>query len=739
MRRRLASACVTVLVGLSPALLAADGAKTNSWVGCEGNAVRNHTAAEQTVLAGHPRVSYEDIKDIDAMAAAIRGARPGLSMSRDWWRWDRLLTRTADHRYTDRNALKILRAVLVGGILDRYQALAAKGEGDLVHLFFLTRSYPRVTKGYPRYRGPLKIGGHMAFRELHGGCGPHAGWGGAARMRIYQALVRQNMLTQKEQGLFKKLVHQSFSAEFIDFKKAPRGANNHAFGNVGGIALALKMFPDVPQANEARAWLDDVLGNLTGFGDWKEWTYYPYGPIFLHGLVDLVENGKLEKDRELVYAIGRRCLGFVHGGGVRGNPNAGSTVSMSRARMQAMYANPWQMGYYNIESSARDGHFWYRMAKFFKDPEFLWAAVQVNLGGRSPAGKVPPAWQKAYNERYRWFINRNLEPKVPQSRASIGYLSPLKHKIPERLYLLPGKQSGWPFVSFFLYDKKEGHLDNLSGHLYEYVVDGAKFLGTSGKYNALTKGGGTGEESLDLFLVMKGKHKFPLHPDQSGGGSGDYIRKGSIQHVDSALVAENNDAGDSYGRFAFDDYYGRGSRWKRQVVLTAEGCLVVRDQYDGGKDVDGYQAGPCWLLSPEPGWNEDQRPDRGPAKHDPRQNWFDAPSWDQAWWQTQKKRVLLYVHPGKGKTFGVFQQDTSRDITRPMGFEYYPTRNSYAKATVKAGKPEVFLSVLVPHHAKEKPEVVVQRIKSSVNNEGDAVVQVGDVSHSNPGRQELAR
>jgi len=631
-----------------------------------------------------------------------------------------------DHGHKDKNALKILRAVLVGGILDRYQALKAKGEGDLLHLFFLTRQYPRVTKGYPRYRGPLKIEGRMVFRELHGGCGPHAGWGGAARMRIYQELARQNMLTQEEQDLFKKLVHQSFSKRFIDFTRAPQNADNHAFGNVGGIVLALKMFPEVPQAKEAKAWLDRVWGALTTFGDWKEWTYYPYGPIFLHGFVDLVENGKLETDRKVIYAIAKRCLGFVHGGGVRGNPNSGAMTATSHARMQAICANPWQVGYYKVEKSARDGHFWYRMAKILEAPEFQWAAVQVNMGGRPPTGKVPPEWQKAYNDRYRWFINRDLKPKAPESKASIGYLSPLKHKIPERLYLLPGRESGKPFVSFFLYDKKEGHLDNLSGHLYEYAVDGARFLGTSGKYNNLDKGGGAGEESLDLFLVMKRTHHFPLHPDRSGD-SGDYIRKGSIQNVDSALAAENNDADDSYGQFAFDHYYGTGSRWTRQVVLTAEGYLVVRDQYDPGKDVDGYQAGPCWLLSPEPGWNKDKLPDRGPTNHDPRQNWFDAPAWDHAWWQTQKKRVLLYIHPGKGKTFGVIQQDTSRDITRPIGFEYYPTQNSYATATVTAGQPEVFLSVLVPHNAQEKAEAVVQRIKTQVNAKGDAVIDIGNV------------
>ena len=64
------------------------------------------------------------------------------------------------------------------------------------------------------------------------------------------------------------------------------------------------------------------------------------------------------------------------------------------------YENPWQSGYYAVEQNARDGHFWYRMAKHFKDPEFLWAAEQVILGGKGPDGKVSPEYIEAYNKRF---------------------------------------------------------------------------------------------------------------------------------------------------------------------------------------------------------------------------------------------------------------------------------------------------------------------------------------------------
>lgn len=47
--------------------------------------------------------------------------------------------------------------------------------------------------------------GRNLRRDFHGG-GYHGGWGGASRMRIYEELSRQKMLTAAEEALFRKLV-----------------------------------------------------------------------------------------------------------------------------------------------------------------------------------------------------------------------------------------------------------------------------------------------------------------------------------------------------------------------------------------------------------------------------------------------------------------------------------------------------------------------------------------------------
>ena len=128
-----------------------------------------------------------------------------------------------------------------------------KGEGDLLYIFYTSLTGDRK-------ESTLNVNGRKVFRDVHGG-GYHGGWGGAARMRIYEELSSQKMLSAEEEVRFEKIVKQSLEPRFIDFKKKAQSANNHSFGNAGGIALALDLFPDAPQADEARAWIDRY-GNI---------------------------------------------------------------------------------------------------------------------------------------------------------------------------------------------------------------------------------------------------------------------------------------------------------------------------------------------------------------------------------------------------------------------------------------------------------------------------------------------
>ena len=661
--------------------------------------------SEENILSGHPRESYSDVKNIDKMEAALRDSLASIerhSFSRGWWVWDRLRCRYVDGGRKDSSALRVLRAVFRGLLLDRHKKLEEKGEGDLLYIFYTSLTGDRK-------ESTLNVNGRKVFRDVHGG-GYHGGWGGAARMRIYEELSSQKMLSAEEEVRFEKIVKQSLEPRFIDFKKKAQSANNHSFGNAGGIALALDLFPDAPQADEARAWIDRIWKHLSEFGDWTEWNYYPYGPIFLHGLIDIAEiTGRIDTEKELINAVGNRCLGFIHGGGVRGNPNCGSVV---RDDLELVYKDPWNYGYYDVETSARDGHFWYRLAKHYKNPYYLWAAEQVSLGGRPLNGKVSKEYDSAYERRFAWFIERDIKPKIPEGGAKIGLLSSLKNKIPERLYLNRDRKAGSAFAAFFLYPEKDEHLDNVSGHLYEYSVSGSKYLHTSGKYNNVysgkdLRGGGTGEESLDLLLVMHNRHQFPLHPDRKGDDR-DFMRRGSIKHDDAFIIAENNKFGDSYGRFAFDNYYGEGSRWERRVVLTREGFFIVLDRYRGGEILrEDYLAGPVWHV----GFDEAVK-EGGQSK-----NWFDFPPLDNAWWKKKKSRALLISHPHSKAKYGLIKQRNSQDTS--------PNVTLYSYRPVSSLQDEYFLNLFIPYDLPVDSSSILKQTKTHLDSMGNAKIDLG--------------
>ncbi len=595
--------------------------------------------------------------------------------------------------------------------------------------------------------------------------------------------------------------------------------------------------------------------------------------------------------------MARRYPDSAPGGGGRGNPTSAAHVETDRSRMAA---DPWNSAWaFREECGGDDGHVWYRLAKHFRDPEFLWVSEQVTLGGRPPEGYETPAeYLDAYRRRYAWFSERGIEPKVPGGASKIGCYSPLKYKVPERLYLCSSRESGKPFASFYLYDRNNNYMhccDDAMGRLYEYCVDGVKLLHTSGKYSSgrasigppvaydmltvlppkmafpVTKEGKAGEPSADAWQMASlslplclncrsapdsenwayddsiGKFRRPddptmgfaygnmdgywylnddfhltslhidafakptliqnlrlggpkgdimlaafdsipenlkavlTHGEQSRELSGDELRRAltvvdegrrggkslrvnvppesslalALEGLDlrfnandehtrvsldykldyqgegpaltlngrtrpiyqhptcnrggilerKSLRAENH-GDDSFGQFAYRNYFGAHSRWTRQTVLTAEGYLIVRDIYEPGNDVDGYQAAPCWLLSAE-----------GDVQTAGR-HWFDAPAWDHAWWQKQKKRVLLYIHPGEGLEFGQTRHAASQDIGGTI-------HNCFAKATVKAGRPQVWLSVLLPFDEGEDAARIAKTITTRVRDTGLSSAGIG--------------
>ena len=81
-------------------------------------------------------------------------------------------------------------------------------------------------------------------------------------MLIYEELVKQEILSREERALFREIVVQSLSEDFLDFNRLERGANNRPYKNTGGIAAAVRVFPICQGLRNWRHGLSDNGENL---------------------------------------------------------------------------------------------------------------------------------------------------------------------------------------------------------------------------------------------------------------------------------------------------------------------------------------------------------------------------------------------------------------------------------------------------------------------------------------------
>ena len=483
----------------------------------------------------HPLPSYAHYSDLEIAALADEVRRSNPTIHRGGWEWDRLLCRYVDGGRKEQNALPILKGYFMS-ILDRYDAAIDRGE---------------------------------SFTLFHN----HKSWGSGGRMRIFAELVRQGVINEEEQEKFKTLVTESLRLDFPDYSALERGVNNRPYGINGGPALAVKMFPEHPQCKRHKPWLDALWRELVEYGDTTETNYYPYGPLYLQGLYDMAEGmGKFESERDFLHQHLRRYLSYVHGGGLRGNPNSGVRINHQEGARARIYADPWNSRYILDEAGGMDAQIWYLFAREFRDPEFLWASEQACLGGRPPAGQpVPRAYLEAYQRRYHWFISRGIEPRVPAGGSSIGYYSAHKHRKPERLFLGPGRQSGQPFVSFYIYDRNNNYMhycDDSDGKLYEYCAQGAKFLHTSGKYSSGRAG--VGESAYDMLSVLPPDMAFPIN---KGGGMDTPTGKAwKMASLSVKLALPSREGPDSRNWF-FDESIGKFRRRDQPALGFSHGNM----------------------------------------------------------------------------------------------------------------------------------------------------------------------
>ncbi|GIT12700.1 MAG: hypothetical protein CM1200mP34_1060 [Verrucomicrobiales bacterium] len=111
---------------------------------------------------------------------------------------------------------------------------------------------------------------------------------------------------------------------------------------------------------------------------------------------------------------------------------------------------------------------------------------RLHLEAGRPMAKCP-AVSGCLQQTLRLVCGARHRAESSQNDAKVGLLSELKNKIKGRIYLNDGVEAGKPYAAFFLYDKKDSHLDNSPVSL-RVLVQRSKVSPLSGKYNNVYSG-----------------------------------------------------------------------------------------------------------------------------------------------------------------------------------------------------------------------------------------------------------
>lgn len=139
-----------------------------------------------------------------------------------------------------------------------------------------------------------------------------------------------------------------------------------------------------------------------------------------------------------------------------------------------------------------------------------------------------------------------------------------------------------------------------------------------------------------------------------------------------------------------EQWFTAGTRARRYTLLDPHGAILVRDDILPDAAAVGRSAGPVWNLGPtaEPEVGGQWTASRGASTN-----------------------LFIWQKPAPGRTTGVqtFRQGDSRPNQRVV----------FARQALSAGRPERFVSVLIPHRASESGRILAERLALQDSPEGD--------------------
>ena len=263
-----------------------------------------------------------------------------------------------------------------------------------------------------------------------------------------------------------------------------------------------------------------------------------------------------------------------------------------------------------------------------------------------------------------------LETRAPETRSCVYHgmtkFGPRNGAVPCKIVLRTGHRPGDASLVVDLGGKMKSNEDQLAG-IKAFCARGVCLT------NAVRdKGAVPGQERVRLaqdtqsvMLVPNGlafpqtgtqrlaetgtterpdPERFPLHAScYACVGEWGVGAEFGFDEADGDVVAVDRGM-DAFGMLRLSKYFRPDTRLTRQIILTAEGVLVVRDDLSAGESVAGFQGGPLWHLL--------HMRDRAAhlADDSTGSNWFAQ---DVVNGEFGRSRLLIYHAARSGRTVGI--------------------------------------------------------------------------------------
>jgi hypothetical protein len=280
-----------------------------------------------------------------------------------------------------------------------------------------------------------------------------------------------------------------------------RGVSNQSIARAAGLALAARLFAELP---EAPAW------RKTAEATWDEWLR----------LGDTTENAACYNGISLVFLF---LLGDALGkAGQFDDPAVRRMFERFRDQASPLGVVPE----YGDSGDADWGmfHCWgdwvaafERAARVYQDPTYRWPAVRMFHAAvrhrPGPPGAAIDAMSSAYALclAHEWRDAR-LAPRPCTASAAVAYRAELgSRRVPDKLLLAPSRQPGVPFVMAELFAQSyHAHQEQLGAILY-YEFEDVPLLHGLGYHNRAAA-------EANLLWMCPADEPFPHRPQALSGG-----------------------------------------------------------------------------------------------------------------------------------------------------------------------------------------------------------------------------